>query len=246
MVFPTIVVALACVPLSHAPAHALEVWSGRTLSFVRPDNVDWTQPQFQDHITPNVWITRKASMGIFNIKQEAGYVATSPKDTEWATGDAVNHAALTFKPWVQWAANNPPSTVGVNAVVHLISEDIYIDIRIDSWTSSSLGGGFSYHRGEPPTTAVLPGAASFALRGFLGNPARANTPVEFALPDGAPARLEVFDLGGRLVARREVGSLGSGVHRVELAELRSAPPGLVFVRLLREGRVLTSRGARLQ
>jgi len=229
------------------PAHALEVWSGRTLAFVRPANVDWNQPQFQDRITPNVWITRKSTMGIFNIKQEAGYGPTSPKDTEWATGDAVNHASLTFMPWVTWAANNPPATVGVNAVVHLISEDIYIDIRFDSWGAGIIGGGaFSYTRGEPPVTAVEPGAAAFALRGFLGNPARANTPVEFTLPDTRPASLEVFDLAGRLLVRREVGSLGAGVHRVEFSELGSVEPGLVFVRLVRGGRTLTARGARLQ
>lgn len=230
-----------------SPAQALEVWSGRTLAFVRPPNVDWNQPQNQDRITPNVWLTRKSTMGIFNIKQEAAYGPLSPTDTEWATGDAVNHASLTFTPWVNWAASNPPATVGVNAVVHLKSEDIYIDIRFDSWGTGIIGGGaFSYTRGEPPVTAVEPGAASFALRGFLGNPARANTPVEFTLPDGAPANLEAFDLAGRLIARREVGSLGAGVHRVELSELRAVEPGLVFVRLVRDGRTLVARGARLR
>jgi hypothetical protein len=136
--------------VSFAPADALELWTGRTFLFTRPDGADWTQPVNQDRITPIVWLTRKSSQGLFNIAQEAGYSASSPTDTEWASGNAINYPSLTFQPWVQWATNNPPGTIGVDAVVHLVTEDIYIDIRFESWTGSSLGGGFSYYRAIPP------------------------------------------------------------------------------------------------
>jgi hypothetical protein len=90
-------------------------------------------------------------MGIFNIAQESAFTMNlSPKDTEWATGDAVNHASLTFQTWQVWANNNPPGTIGVNAVVHLITEDIYLDIVFDSF--GSTGGAFSYHRAVDPAT----------------------------------------------------------------------------------------------
>ncbi len=52
---------------------------------------------------------------------------------------------LTFYTWVTWAGNFPPGTVGQDAVVHLISEDIYIDIRFESWSCCGAGG-FSYVR----------------------------------------------------------------------------------------------------
>lgn len=137
--------------LPAAPARALEVWSGRTFFFSKADFADWTQAANQDRITPRVWITRKDTQGIFNIFLETGYTSASPTDTEWATGDAVNHASLTFLPWVQWASNNPPATVGVNAVVHLITDDIYVDIRFDSWSGGQgSGGGFSYTRAVMP------------------------------------------------------------------------------------------------
>lgn len=230
-----------------APACALEIWSGRTLSFSKPAFADWTQPGNQDRITDVVWLTRADTRGIFNIQSEIAYGASSPAGTEWATGNAVDHASLSFLPWRDWAIGNPPATVGVDAVVHLVAEDIYVDIRFDSWAQTGLGGGeFSYTRAERPTTSVGPGRTAFALRGFLANPAGAGTPLEFSLPDGAPARLEVFDLAGRLVARRDVGALGAGVHRVDLAELRSQPAGLLFVRLVREGRSLVSRATRLR
>jgi hypothetical protein len=45
--------------------------------------------------------------------------------------------------------------IGVDSVLHLIAEDIYIDIRLDSWSSGALsGGGFSYHRGQPGVVPV--------------------------------------------------------------------------------------------
>lgn len=138
-----------------APARALEIWSGRTYPFAKADGADWTLAANQDRITPTVWLTRKTTAGLFNIAQEPGYSSASPAGTEWATGDAVNHASLTFQPWVQWAQNNPPGTVGVNAVVHLIAADIFIDIRFDSWSALG-GGGFSYSRAVQPVVPTAP------------------------------------------------------------------------------------------
>lgn len=138
-----------------APARATQVWTGRTFAFAKAANADFTQAANQDHITPLVWITRGNTMGIFNIAQESAFTMNlSPKDTEWATGDAVNHASLTFKTWQAWTNNNPPGTIGVNAVVHLISEDIFVDIVFD--TFGGAGGAFSYHRAVQPSTAVTP------------------------------------------------------------------------------------------
>ncbi len=60
-----VVCALAC------PCGAQTVWTGPTITFTRPNNVDWNQPENQDRITDTVWITRKNTQGIFNIAQEA-------------------------------------------------------------------------------------------------------------------------------------------------------------------------------
>jgi hypothetical protein len=231
-------------------AAATEVWSGRTFAFNKPDFANWTQAVNQDRITPNVWLTRKDSQGLFNIHNEVAFSTGSPVGTEWATGNAVDHASLSFQAWRDWAAFFPPGTIGVDACVHLIAEDIYIDIRFDSWTNGSGGipggGGFSYTRAVKPTTSVNPGSAAFALRGFLTNPVRSDALLEFSLPDGASARLDVFDVAGRNVASREVGSYGVGTHRIEVPELRQAPAGLLFVRLTRDGHALVARATHLR
>jgi hypothetical protein len=140
---------LLAATLAPDPAAATQVWSGRTLAFSKAAFADPTLATHQDRITPQVWITRGSSQGIYNIHQESAYTHNvSPAGTEWATGDAVNHAALTFRAWEVWANGTPPATVGVHAVVHLIAEDIYVDIVFDTWGGS--GGAFSYHRAPDP------------------------------------------------------------------------------------------------
>jgi hypothetical protein len=134
------------------PVAGREIWSGRDVYFQKVDFADWNLAENQDRITPAVWITRKNDHGIFNIAQETGYVTdASPADTEWATGNAADWASLTFQPWQVWAQNYPPRTIGADACVHLISEDIYIDIRFDSWTQGAQGGGFAYFRATGPS-----------------------------------------------------------------------------------------------
>ncbi len=87
----------------------------------------------------------------------------------------------------------------------------------------------------------VPLAAELALGGVRPNPASGELAVEFSLPDGAPARLEAYDLAGRRVAVREVGPLGGGSHVVRLGERRRLSPGVYQLRLSRGERVLTAR-----
>ena len=92
-----------------------------------------------DPITPRVALTRGGSQGLYNALKESGFAHfSSPLDTEWADGTAANFASLTFTDWNTWAKNfhgGPPGTVGVNAVLHLITDDIYINITFTSWGS---------------------------------------------------------------------------------------------------------------
>ena len=146
--------SIALVP---APVRATQIWSGYTFAFSKAKNADWTLPANQDHITGDVALTRDNTHGIYNIAMESAYGPNSPAGTEWATGLAANHASLTFAPWVTWAASCPPCTVGIQACLHLIPDDIYVDIKFDSWGESIPGGGaFAYHRGQPQVVPTVP------------------------------------------------------------------------------------------
>ncbi len=134
--------------MGSVPAGAEQIWSGFTYHFEKAAYADWTLEANQDRLTDNVWLTRKDTQGLFNIAQESNYSSTSPADTEWAYGAAAGWASLTFNSWKNWHGNDPASAIGLNAVVHLISDDIYVDIRFLTWGGGNSGAAFSYLRGE--------------------------------------------------------------------------------------------------
>ena len=83
-----------------------------------------------------------------------------------------------------------------------------------------------------------------ALAGARPNPTTSGVlHVWFTLENRNPAAIEVMDIAGRRVARRDVGSLGPGQHSVLLADSRSFRPGLYFIRLIQGERVLHDRVA---
>jgi glucose/arabinose dehydrogenase len=137
---------------------AATVWTGPTVTFVNVDGSDPTQAANQDRLTANVWITRGSTQGIFNAKTETGFAHFfSPADTEWADGTTANYSSLSYTNWDAWAKyghGGPPSTVGINAVAHLISDDIYLDVKFTSWGVRT--GGFSWRRSTPAAVNAPP------------------------------------------------------------------------------------------
>jgi hypothetical protein len=162
-----ILCAVAISIISTGAARAQTVWNGPPISFSQPSGADPNLPINQDRMTPNVWITRGTSQGIYNIEQEPGFTHfLSPKDTQWADGTTLDYLTLSYTDWNSWAKGvhaGPPSTVGVNAVVHLISDNIYLDLKFTSWDSGGVGG-FSYIR----STAAVPEPSSAALVSAAG------------------------------------------------------------------------------
>ncbi|MBJ6367091.1 T9SS type A sorting domain-containing protein [Snuella sedimenti] len=139
--------------------YAQTIWDGPNITFTKPNNADHTLEVNQDRITSNVWITRGSSKGIFNIKQEAAYSGSgtsgnSPIDTEWAFGTTNNIETLTFTTWAVAMDKSPASQVNKDMVVHLISDNIYIDIKFLSWSNFNNGAGFSYQRSSDPSLGV--------------------------------------------------------------------------------------------
>jgi hypothetical protein len=86
----------------------------------------------------------------------------------------------------------------------------------------------------------VPGGPTLALGIPQPNPAVRDLSLSITLPSAAPATLSLVDIAGRVVATREVGSLGAGIHQVTLGgeHLRAG----VYVVALRQGdRTLTRR-----
>jgi len=96
--------------------------------------------------------------------------------------------------------------------------------------------------GAGPLVGVgAPVAPGFSLAGARPNPGRGDLQVSLSLPDAAPARIDVWDVAGRLLLTRDVGPLGAGSHLVDLAPTGRLPAGVYLIRLTRGGRALTAR-----
>ncbi len=126
------------------------VWTGEPITFTKEDFADWNLAENQDRITDNVWITRKNTQGIFNIATEDGFeTIVSPADTEWAFGTTSDDlSSLAFDTWENLSLSQPPALLNQDLVLHLITDDIYLDLKFISWTRGNEGGGggFSYVR----------------------------------------------------------------------------------------------------
>jgi hypothetical protein len=88
---------------------------------------------------------------------------------------------------------------------------------------------------------AVPPAASFALNSVVLNPSLRAVSASFSLPVAAPATLAVFDVAGRRLASREVGSLGAGTHRASLEFSGGPPPAGLYIARLSQGKDETSR-----
>ena len=140
------------------------LWQGANITFTKADNADPNSEAAQDRITDMVWITRGNKGMLYNVRAGDGSVngctdgAVVPTDTEWAKGSITDGVEnLTFVKFTEYPLQfnenctfNGIETFG-SGVLHLISENIYIDINFLSWTAGrgGGGGGFSYERSTP-------------------------------------------------------------------------------------------------
>lgn len=213
-----------------AASHVIQaqtVWTGPIISYSQPAP-DPTQPANQDRITDNVWITRGALEGIFNAaKGETNFTDYySPADTEWADGYATNYASLSFTDWESWAKGihgGPPGTIGVNAVVHLISDNIYVDITFTSWGVRQ--GGFSYERSSPAVVLPPPTVSitNLANADVFAAPANVAISANASVSGGTVTDVEFFANGTSL------GSITSAPFTLTASNLTAGSYGLTAV-----------------
>ena len=124
---------------------------------------------------------------------------------------------------------------------------VYVDLGVVD------GQTYSYRLGvqgfcEPfagEVTVVVPGTLVFelALYGFVPNPTAGDVNVYFSLTSGERATLALYDITGRQLQHREVGTMGPGPHAVNLTQGVPIRAGVYFVRLSQGGRTKHKRVA---
>ena len=127
------------------------IWMGEEITFTLADNVNFTEPGNQDTLTANVIITRTSGGPIFNVAVEAmGSQNVSPIGTEWAVGRTDDLDNLTFLPLREAVGGRLQDIVGIDLVLHLIDDDIFLNVTFTAWTiGQNNGGGFAYRRATP-------------------------------------------------------------------------------------------------
>ena len=131
---------------------SLTLWDGPIMTFSKSSGGNPADEANQDRITNNVWITRGSNTAngqgqIYNIVSETFATgSTSPAGTEWAQGTFENINSVTFTSFRAACPNQKPINVpGVPMLLHLIEDDVYLEVRFTSW-SQKKQGGFAYER----------------------------------------------------------------------------------------------------
>ena len=221
---------------------AQTIWSGPNITFTKDDGADWTMEENQDRITDNVWITRANNKGVFNIAQEMEYqgdgsgpdsFGPSPVDTEWAfgrTSDGVEN--LTFTTWIVATTEfdpgglaSPTDLVDKEMVLHLITDDIYMDIKFLSWAVGNNNGmgGFSYERATEEITSTSELEKANNQVTVFPNPASSSIQI---LDLEGQQNIEIFNTAGAKVYQNSVfnqdeinvGQFPAGVYYIRLED----------------------------
>lgn len=168
-VFASIAVGVVGVAVCGARAAEYYQASNGTIDFVKADFADPMDPASWDVVSLSVALTRGDSGGLYNVFTEVEYNEFAPGATLWFFGGDVQDVidgVLTMGDFDYWAlahGNSPESVLGVDGVMYIQAEDIYVDIRFTQWTGGDGGGGFAYTRGTVPAPA-----SPVALLGGLG------------------------------------------------------------------------------
>lgn len=115
-----------------------------------------------------------------------------------------------------------PNTPSLNARVRAVVRDTTGNLGADD-----SDGSFVI---VDPTVGVAD-SRQLGLAGFRRNPVGGDLRLTFSLPDARPADLTLLDLSGRRVRFLEVGSLGPGLHEVDLGRAGRLAAGIYFLRL---------------
>lgn len=137
---------------------------------------------------------------------------------------------------VQLSRENAPFCFGCDATVYVNVQSVRLldrvcpaPLRSDTLTTPVVVDQIA---ANGSLVGVEPAEVTLSLAGTLQNPVLGTEAiVRFSLPDASPAWLELLDVMGRRVVRREVGTLGAGPHQVRLSEGTSIPPGVYHLRL---------------
>lgn len=153
--------AAALLMMVFFPAQAQTYWTGTNYNFTNPGN------GATDVLTSIVWLTRSpasgtGSGGLYNAaNQPSPFIgAPPPAGTEWGIGTLAGYMANTnsvfFGSCPLEQGEKPPTDVGDTFVVHLVTNNIYLQLTLTAWGGAGGVGlkSLSYTRTTPFVASI--------------------------------------------------------------------------------------------
>jgi hypothetical protein len=198
--------ALASLLTTASLVHATNTfWTGPTITFSHASFSTTLDKLTTNHVNAdavnNVWLTRGASKPLYNAAAEGAWNgSTSPVNTMWvvASGPLTNAASLTYGTFdnvVGRPGFSPLRSVGTNFYVKIVSDNIYLSVKLDAWGPSN-GGSFSYER-STPAVALPPPTPAISVTNPAGGtvfaaPANVNIGANATVSSGTVTNVQFF------------------------------------------------------
>ncbi len=190
--------------------------------------------------SPDVYAARMTFAPLPVTVTLVGASATSSRITvQWVVSSAVRTAtayrSIDGGPWVSLGARTPDA----DGFLTLVDSDVTPGTRYDYRLGVTDTGGSETFYGQ--TSLVVPLSIALAIDRISPNPAAREIHVAFVLPEASVARLELLDIGGRLVRSLALGAPGPGPHTADLGAGAALHAGVYLVRLVQGDRSVSAR-----
>ena len=146
-----------------SPAHAQTYWTGTNYTFTNPGN------GATDVLTSIVMLTRNPAAGpsgggLYNMANQPSpsVGAAPPAGTEWAFATLAdytnNPGSVSFGACPLEQGNSPGNLDGTTFVVHLITNNIYLQLTLNAWggQGGAVPKSYTYTRSTPAVVTPPP------------------------------------------------------------------------------------------
>ena len=229
--------ACNCVGTQTGPA----IWTCPEITFTKDSNTDFRDPANQDFFTDNVIITRDANGGqIINFANDddPNDFRNVPSGVEWAVGRTAQLPNLNFGGFREIIGRPRENIVGLELVMHLIEDDIFLNITFSSWGMGDGGraggdGGFSYSRSTPGDCEGSPRPPQRNPLDFVVAPTISKGSILLSADDldTDMESIHIFNQHGLLVKQIEHVPNQAGVMNVNV-DISNLDPGMYFIRAI--------------
>ncbi len=224
-------------------------WS-RTFTNIQPNQGDYLGLFANDLTLFNAWSDgRNGNADIFALAvpltstptlvslANADADAKQVRVTWYAASDQITEAYVYRLDGADWVLKGVIDADGQHRMTY-VDNDVYPGVKY-SYRLGVQTGGMELYMGE--VSVIVPSIDKVRIESVRPNPTTREVWVSFTLPRATPATLSLVDITGRRIRVREVGSLGTGKHLLELASGLTLPAGMYVVRLDQGGVVQTTR-----